>query len=61
MSRFIIMIERDEKTIFPIVDGTEGREDCAAIYPSRKAAETAAENTMACQAWNYTIFDLDDV
>jgi hypothetical protein len=61
MSRFMIMIERDESTVFPIVEGTDGREDCVAIYPTRAAAEAAADNTMACQAWAYTIFDLDDV
>lgn len=61
MSRFIIMIERDESTVFPVVYGDDGREDCAAIYPTHEAAEAAANNTMACQAWNYTIFDLDDV
>lgn len=61
MSRFIIMIERDERTVFPIVEGTRGREECAAIFTTREAAENAAEGSMACQAWAYTIFDLDDV
>lgn len=61
MSRFMIMIERDERTVFPIVDGTEGREDCVAIFSTWEAAKAAANDTMACQAWNYTIFDLDDV
>jgi hypothetical protein len=62
MSRFIILIERDEQTVFPIIYGDDGQKgDCIAIYPTSEAAEIAADDTMACRAWPYTIIDLDDL
>lgn len=59
--RFIILIDRSEDTVFAIVDGSEGREDCFAIFPTYEAAQACAHDNLACEAWGYDIIDLDAI
>lgn len=63
MSRFIIVAEREARVILPIIHGDEDStmEGCMVVYDTREAAETAADDVMACRAFGFTIIDLDDL
>jgi len=61
MSRFIILVERTDAIVLPIIHGEGDIEGALCVYPTQEAAEAAAENIMACRAWGHTIIDLDDL
>lgn len=63
MSRFIIVAEREDRVILPIIHGDDDStmEGCMCVYDTREEAEAAADEVMACRAFGYTLIDLDDL
>ena len=61
MPRFIIIVERDKETVFPVVEPDDSRDRCCLILHSFHAAETVASNSPACIAFGYKIVDLDAI
>lgn len=56
--RYIIIAERDDLLV-PVVDADDP--GLLAVYPSRERAEQAADNTMICRAYPYSIINFDDI
>ncbi len=56
--RYIIIVDRDGLLI-PVVDADD--DGLLAVYSSHEDAESAADNTMICRAYPYSIINFDEV